>query len=101
MASPKMVLYGFEQENIQPLHGWTTTKMASHQLGRDQACEFRLWSSGRWVQEVRACPGVAPPEESRHFLLPSPPDKMASWVCAKPGPCPSADLCRVKVYQKV
>lgn len=47
--------------------------------------------------------GSAPvwsPEESRHFLLPSPPDKMASWGCTKQGPCPFADLCHGKVYKK-
>lgn len=99
MASPKMVLYGFEQENIQPLHGWTTTKMAPHQLGRDQACEFGLWSFGRWVQEVGACPGVAPLRGAAIFSFPA---RLTRWppVCVQSqDPAPPL-TCVVSKYIK-
>ncbi|KAK4830916.1 hypothetical protein QYF61_014115 [Mycteria americana] len=58
-----MVLYGFEQESIHPLHGWATTEMASHQLGHDQAREARLRGCGRTrvgCEEPRDSPCVGP-----------------------------------------
>lgn len=48
-ASPRMVLYGFEQESIQPLHGWATTSqaMTSHMRpGCEGGQAVRLWQVG-------------------------------------------------------